>query len=190
MKKTKLKSELTNKLISEGLVQENDVIRHSYTNNRINDWETRGTQVKDNNISPTIDTRCDCLGVVVREGGLFDNENGTHQAGSVYNENGLSPSLDTMQGGYRQPMIEEKKSNLRIRKLTPCECYKLMGFSEEDYKKASQVNSDSQLYKQAGNSIVVNVLMAIFGEMLDTKDEREEGENDIMPKLMGGGLEK
>ena len=109
--------------------------------------------------------------MVVREGGLFDSENGTHQAGSVYNENGLSPSLDTMQGGYRQPMIEEKKSNLRIRKLTPCECYKLMGFSEEDYKKASQVNSDSQLYKQAGNSIVVNVLMAIFGEMLDTLEK-------------------
>lgn len=54
----------------------------------------------------------------------------------------------------------------RIRKLTPKECYLLMGFTSEDYDKAKQVNSESQLYKQAGNSIVVNVLEAIFKEML------------------------
>ena len=41
-----------------------------------------------------------------------------------------------------------------------------MGFTDEDFDKAKQVNSDSQLYKQAGNSIVVDVLEAIFGEML------------------------
>lgn len=41
-----------------------------------------------------------------------------------------------------------------------------MGFTDEDYEKAKEVNSDSQLYKQAGNSIVVNVLEAIFKEML------------------------
>lgn len=41
-----------------------------------------------------------------------------------------------------------------------------MGFNDEDFEKAKQVNSDSQLYKQAGNSIVVNVLMEIFKEML------------------------
>lgn len=53
--------------------------------------------------------------------------------------------------------------NIRIRKLTPTECYSLMGFSPEDCKKASDGGiSNSQLYKQAGNSIVVNVLEAIF----------------------------
>lgn len=41
-----------------------------------------------------------------------------------------------------------------------------MGFTDEDYEKAREVNSESQLYKQAGNSIVVNVLEAIFKEML------------------------
>lgn len=41
-----------------------------------------------------------------------------------------------------------------------------MGFTDEDYEKAKEVNSESQLYKQAGNSIVVNVLEAIFKEML------------------------
>ena len=55
---------------------------------------------------------------------------------------------------------------LRIRKLTPCECYMLMGFDKEDYIKASQVNSNAQLYKQAGNSIVVNVLEAIIKNLL------------------------
>ena len=63
------------------------------------------------------------------------------------------------------PMIKEIEK-LRIRKLTPKECWRLMGFEDEDFEKASQVNSDSQLYKQAGNSIVVDVLEAIFKEML------------------------
>lgn len=58
------------------------------------------------------------------------------------------------------------KTDLRIRKLTPKECWRLMGFDDEDFEKAKQVNSDSQLYKQAGNSIVVNVLEEIFKEML------------------------
>lgn len=56
---------------------------------------------------------------------------------------------------------------IRIRKLTPRECWRLMGFSDEDYDKAETVNSNTQLYKQAGNSIVVPVLEAIFKEMLD-----------------------
>ena len=58
------------------------------------------------------------------------------------------------------------KQNLRIRKLTPCECWVLMGFSKEDYMKAEEVNSNAQLYKQAGNSIVVNVLMEILNILL------------------------
>ena len=56
--------------------------------------------------------------------------------------------------------------NVRIRKLTPRECWRLMGFTDEDFDRAKEVNSDTQLYKQAGNSIVVNVLEAIFKEML------------------------
>ena len=54
----------------------------------------------------------------------------------------------------------------KIRKLTPKEYWRLMGFDDEDFEKASQVNSNTQLYKQAGNSIVVNVLMAIFKELI------------------------
>lgn len=58
------------------------------------------------------------------------------------------------------------EDDLKIRKLTPKECWRLMGFSDEDFEKASKANSNTQLYKQAGNSIVVNVLMAIFKELL------------------------
>lgn len=54
---------------------------------------------------------------------------------------------------------------IRIRKLTPKECWRLMGFTDEDFAKAEKVNSNTQLYKQAGNSIVVNVLEEIFKEM-------------------------
>ena len=53
-----------------------------------------------------------------------------------------------------------------VRRLTPRECWRLMGFDDEDFDKAREVSSDTQLYKQAGNSICVNVLEAILGQML------------------------
>lgn len=55
---------------------------------------------------------------------------------------------------------------IRIRKLTPKECWRLMGFDDSDFEKAEKVNSNTQLYKQAGNSIVVSVLEAILKELL------------------------
>ena len=62
----------------------------------------------------------------------------------------------------------------RIRKLTPLECWRLMGFDDADYAKAAQVNSNTQLYKQAGNSIVVNVLEGILKNLL----KRDEAQNE------------
>lgn len=58
--------------------------------------------------------------------------------------------------------------NLRIRKLTPKECFRLMGFDDTDYEKASAVNSNTQLYKQAGNSIGVPVVQHIFTALFDS----------------------
>ena len=58
----------------------------------------------------------------------------------------------------------------RIRKLTPLECWRLMGFTDEDFHKAEKTNSNSQLYKQAGNSIVKDVLMAILKQMMPEGD--------------------
>lgn len=59
---------------------------------------------------------------------------------------------------------------LRIRKLTPKECWRLMGFDDSDFEKAEKVNSNTQLYKQAGNSIVVNVLERILENLIDKNE--------------------
>lgn len=57
--------------------------------------------------------------------------------------------------------------NLKIRKLTPKECGRLMGLKDEDIDKIAKNQSDSSMYHLFGDSIVVNVLIAIFGEMID-----------------------
>ena len=185
---------------------------------------------------------------VQRIGGIYDNEKRTHQAGSIYDPKGISPTLvDMSRGGFKQPMVlvnegtqkgyseatigdsinisypsninkrgrvgkelaqtimtapniatlemfnpynnkeitdiapthtancgsttssstvlisEDNKYCLRIRKLTPLECFRLMGFNDIDFHKAKSIGiSDTQLYRQAGNSIVVNVLEKIL----------------------------
>ncbi len=63
-----------------------------------------------------------------------------------------------------------KTNELKVRKLTPLECFRLMGFDDTDYQKLKDAGlSDTQLYKQAGNSIVVNVAEAIFNELLQAE---------------------
>ena len=54
-----------------------------------------------------------------------------------------------------------------VRKLTPRECWRLMGFTDSDFNKAQEVCSDTQLYKQAGNSIVVQVLEGILKKLVE-----------------------
>lgn len=122
-----LKRQLCNYLIKNNMVKEYDVIKHSYTNARFNDWKTRNVEC--NNISPTLDTRCDCLGVVIKE------------------------------------EVDMGKDNLRIRKLTPKECFRLMGVKDEDSKNLEHLSNATQ-YHLAGDSIVVNVLQAIFKSIL------------------------
>ena len=81
----------------------------------------------------------------------------------VYDASGLSPTLTTMTGGGRQPHIP---ANGGVRRFTPLECFRLMGFKDEDYLKCVESGvSDTQLYRQCGNSICVNVLEAIFDEL-------------------------
>lgn len=65
---------------------------------------------------------------------------------------------------------KDMEQNLRIRKLTPKECWRLMDFNDRDFERAEQVNSNTQLYKQAGNSIVCNVLVAILGQLFVGKE--------------------
>lgn len=60
------------------------------------------------------------------------------------------------------------ENSLRIRKLTPKECFRLMGFADEDFERAAETNSNTQLYKQAGNSIVVNVVENILKKLFES----------------------
>ena len=78
----------------------------------------------------------------------------------VLNTEGISTTINAQSNNSLQKI---KEPSLRIRKLTPLECWRLMGFDDEDFYKAQGAGiSNTQLYKQAGNSIVVNVLEKIF----------------------------
>lgn len=101
--------------------------------------------------------------------GIFDKDKTRHQVGSVWDKDKISPTLDTMQGGLRQPCVLENDKLFRVRKLTPKECWRLMGIKDEDFEKAQKVCSNTQLYKQAGNAIVVDVLIAIFDKLFLNK---------------------
>lgn len=69
-------------------------------------------------------------------------------------------------------MLEDGRV-VRIRKLTPKECFRLQGWEDEYYERAAFVNSDSQLYKQAGNGVTVTVVEAI-GKALKKVEEEDE----------------
>ena len=101
---------------------------------------------------------------------LYPNS-GNPQAGRVYNTEGISPNIDTCSGGNRMPKTTDQ---YRIRKLTPRECWRLMGVKDEQYDKLHDI-SNTQLYKMAGNSIVVNMLMGIFKNLLQS-DEGSKGQ--------------
>ena len=117
VKEKNMKQQMADEYAETGYLKEHDMFTHSYTNSK------RRQGVNSSGISDTLDTRCDCKGVV---------------------------------------------NNLRIRKLTPLECGRLMDVSEDDIEKMLSVVSDSQAYKQYGNAIVVAVLEAIFKELIMT----------------------
>ena len=78
---------------------------------------------------------------------------------------------------------EPNMNDLQIRRLTPKECFRLMGFDDLDFEKARSVNSDTQLYKQAGNSIVVNVLEAILINLLINPSQEKMRQMNIFDYL-------
>lgn len=81
------------------------------------------------------------------------------------NSTGISPTVTTRPEGFKTAILPIT-NNLRIRKLTPLECWRLQGFSDEQFYKAKNSGvSKSQLYKQAGNAVTVNVVDAIVGEL-------------------------
>lgn len=81
------------------------------------------------------------------------------------NSTGVSPTVTTRPEGFKTAILPVT-NNLRIRKLTPLECWRLQGFSDEQFYKAKNSGvSNSQLYKQAGNAVTVNVVDAIVGKL-------------------------
>lgn len=96
-------------------------------------------------------------------GGVADLSypNSKTRRGRVQENETISPTITATETG-----ICKIESPIRIRKLTPKECFRLMGFSDQDFDAAKSVGiSNSQLYKQAGNSIVVDVLYYIYVEL-------------------------
>ena len=74
-------------------------------------------------------------------------------------ENGkITPTLDT---GCQVGTLEDDVKEIRIRRSTPRECFRLQGWTDDYFDKAEFVNSDNQLYKQAGNGVTVNVIYEI-----------------------------
>lgn len=165
----------------------------------------------------------------------------------VYDDEGISPTIQTYQGGNRQPSIRIKNgtkkgfleavdgdgidlafpaskqrrgrvqkqiantldtssnkgvatavatslqpnyldSAFQVRKLTPKECWRLMGFDDKSFEKAERVCSNTQLYKQAGNSIVVNVLERILENLLQDRpwETEEITRSEWLDELLGG----
>lgn len=122
----------------------------------------RGVVQKDK--IPTLKTSVNDIAVVVtkdsenyiqwKQKGWFDIEC------RAYKEDKISGALNTR--GH----IKVLTNDVAIRRLTPLECFRLMGFDDEDYKKITELKiSDTQAYKMAGNSIVVNCLTEIFKKL-------------------------
>lgn len=121
----------------------------------------------------------------VRIGNIYGEQFGTGYASNVWDQDSVSPTIMTAQGGNRQPLVVDNVK-WRIRKLTPKECWRLMSFSDEDCNRASKYVSDSALYKQAGNSIVTSCLVAIFYSLLFNDGSTKWSDYIVQYKINGG----
>lgn len=150
-----------------------------------NVYDFYNKKIREDKISGTLTTNssftgCGVMGVIEKvrikqatkkgyveccEGGLADLSypNSKTRRGRVQNGGTICPTITTESEIYQMCY--------RIRKLTPMECWRLMDFTDTNFQKAATVVSNSQLYKQAGNSIVVNVLVAIIGQMIEGKED-------------------
>ena len=141
-------------------------------------FESRNRIYDVDGCSPTLSKMQDtsnCLTSAQKDNLLLENNiqkvgqissNGS-QCGTVISDNGISTNLVADTHGYANSHIITQH---RIRKLTPREYGRLMSVSDEDIDKMAAVNSNTQLYKQFGNSIVVDVMCAMF-KNLNIKQE-------------------
>lgn len=104
-------------------------------------------------------------------------EYGWHFEQEVYDDNGIARAVKAGGGSGNIPKVMQV-GNYRIRKLTPRECWRLMGVKDEQFDKLHDL-SNTQLYKLAGNSIVVDVLMGIFKNLF-LSDEGTSGQLTLL----------
>lgn len=124
-----------------------------------------GVAVSEEGVSPTHTAGHGNMPKVLKVGNVNPSGNGMN--GNVFSDDGLSPTRTTNKGEGNKIL-----SNLRIRKLTPKECFRLMGFDDCDVDVLVKNGiSKTQLYKMAGNSIVVDVLEEIFVELLNQYED-------------------
>lgn len=166
-----LKTKLCNDLIASGKVKEGNVIRHSYSSSRLKNFYISNSENQD--CSPTLDTRCDCLGVVINSKNkrlhqlVGKTEFGEETlALDCYNQITHKNCMQTIKANVDTSNMHMVYNNLRIRKLTPKECFRLMGVRDKDFERIAQNQSNASLYHLAGDSIIVDVLMAIFRQII------------------------
>lgn len=132
------------------------------------EWED-GKNLQMNNLAYKLDK---CMGTLntSSERKVLENKVSTignysksqHSASRIVDKEHMAPTFTE----NHETITAIQTNNLRIRKLTPLECFRLMGVKDNDYYKISKNQSNNSLYHLAGDSIVVNVLMAIFKELL------------------------
>lgn len=131
-----------------------------------------------------------CKQIATLSGGKWDKLHDISRR--VYSPYGLSPTIHTCGGGQQEPkVLIMKNGKVRIRKLTPLECWRLMGFDDEDFRRAEKHCSNTQLYKQAGNSIVVDCLEGILRNLFSPEEQRSPAQKtneellDWLDELLG-----
>lgn len=180
---TPLQRKVCNEAIKHGLVEPNDAIEYTYSNARLKEiggGYIKKQNMKDNNVMSTLKCNPQQIGVCVEtpSGGVAirtANKQGYDMATDGDGVDLSYPQSKTKRGrvghGVSKTLMGADcmgtVDNYRIRKLTPKECWRLMSFDDSDFDKAKASGvSDSQLYKQAGNSIVVKVLEGILRNLL------------------------
>lgn len=105
--------------------------------------------------------------IEMQNGGVCDllYPSSTFRRGRVQGGGKISPTIQTTSGVCRVMLDDYLYKDFGVFKLSPTECLRLMNVRDEDISKMMEINSATQCYKQAGNSIVVAVLMAIFSQL-------------------------
>lgn len=178
-----LKEQLCDRLVESGLLKVGTVINHSYTNGlngkNPNSRQTLEDYIEnEDGICNTLTTRPDVLGVAVEDlttknkrlASMVDKIDPTKcQAIDIYNQS-VHDEMHTIKTNVDRANMTAVTQNLRIRKLTPKECFRLMAVRDENFEMIAKNQSNASLYHLAGDSIVVAVLVAILGQFVNGFD--------------------